>query len=163
VPESPPGSAPPSAPRRSGSVRRLSTYTAGSVIAAASSELTLLLCYGWLGLAPAWSSTIAWLAGALPNYWLNRRWVWGRRGRPDMTREVLPYVAIILGTVLLAALVTKGVDAWMRDAGVSGTTRTVAVAVAFLGVYVVMFLFRYFLLDRLFRPKAEREQGEATT
>jgi putative flippase GtrA len=113
----------------------------------------LLLCYAVLHLAPEVSSTLAWLAGAVPNYWLNRRWTWQRRGRPSLRREVLPYVAIILATLLLAALVTKGVDAWLRDAAVSGTTRTVAVAVAFAGVYVVMFAVRYLLLDRLFRPR----------
>jgi len=29
----------------------------------------------------------------------------------------------------------------------------VAVAAAFLGVYVIMFVVRYLLLDRLFRPR----------
>ena len=132
-------------------VRRLSTYTAGSVIAAGCSEVVLVVCYGLLGLPPALSSTVAWLAGAIPNYWLNRSWTWQRKGRPSLRREVLPYVAIILATLLLAALVTKGVDAWLRQADVSGTARTVAVAAAFLGVYVIMFAVRYVMLDRLFR------------
>jgi putative flippase GtrA len=153
VPEPTSGSRPAEAVRREGAARRLSTYTAGSVVAAACSELALLVCYAGLDLAPAVSSTLAWVAGALPNYWLNRRWTWGRRGRPDLRREVVPYVAIILGTLLLAALVTKGVDAWMREVDVSGSVRTVAVAAAFLGVYVVMFALRYLLLDRLFRPR----------
>jgi putative flippase GtrA len=161
VPESVSGSRPAVASRRAGAVRRLSTYTAGSVIAAASSELTLVVCYALLDLPPAVSSTVAWVAGAVPNYWLNRRWTWGRRGRPSMTREVLPYAGIILGTLLLAALVTKGVDAWMRDLDVSGGTRTAAVALAFLGVYVVMFAVRYLLLDRLFRPRSDR--GDTTS
>ena len=138
--------------------RRLSTYTAGSVVAAGCSELTLVVCYGLLGWAPAVSSTIAWLAGAVPNYWLNRSWTWQRRGRPSLRHEVLPYVAIVLATLLLAALVTKGVDTWLRGLDVSGTTRTVAVAVAFLGVYVLMFVLRYLLLDRLFRPRSEVDQ-----
>ena len=137
----------------SGRARRLTTYTAGSVIAAGCSEVALVVCYGLLDLAPGVSSTIAWVAGAVPNYWLNRSWTWQRRGRPSFVREVLPYVAIILVTLVLAALVTKGVDSWLRDAEVSGTTRTVAVAVAFLGVYVIMFVVRYVLLDRLFRPR----------
>jgi putative flippase GtrA len=136
-------------------VRKLSTYTAGSVIAAGCSELALVVCYGLLDLAPAVSSTIAWVAGAVPNYWLNRSWTWRRRGRPSLVREVLPYVAIVLATLVLAALVTRGVDSWLRDADVSGTTRTVAVAAAFLGVYVIMFAVRYLLLDRLFRDRSE--------
>ncbi|MEO6509860.1 MAG: GtrA family protein [Nocardioides sp.] len=141
-------------PRMSERVRRLSTYTAGSAIAAGCSELALVLCYGVLDLAPAVSSTIAWVAGAVPNYWLNRSWTWQRKGRPSFVREVLPYLAIILVTLVLAALVTKGVDSWLRDAGVSGTERTVAVAAAFLGVYVIMFAVRYLLLDRLFRDRS---------
>ena len=143
--------------RPSARTRRLSTYTAGSVIAAVCSEVALVVCYGLLGWAPAVSSTIAWVAGAVPNYWLNRSWTWQRRGRPSLRHEVLPYVAIMLGTLALAALVTKGVDGWLRGLEVSGTTRTVAVAAAFLGVYVLMFVVRYVLLDRLFRPRPEAD------
>jgi putative flippase GtrA len=126
------------------------TYSAGSVVAAASSEATLLVCYGLLGLSPAVSSVLAWFAGAVPNYWLNRTWTWGRRGRPSLRRELLPYVAIILVTLLLAALATRAVDQWLRDSASSSTTRLVFVGGTFLGVYVVMFVLRYVLLDRLF-------------
>jgi putative flippase GtrA len=122
-------------------------------VAAVCSEVVLVTCYGILGLAPAASSTIAWVAGAVPNYWLNRTWTWQRRGRPSLRHEVLPYVVIILATLLLAAVVTAGVDAWLRGLDISGTVRTSAVAGAFLGVYVIMFVVRYLLLDRLFRPR----------
>jgi putative flippase GtrA len=142
--------------------RRLSTYTAGSVVAAVCSEVVLVVCYGIVGLAPAVSSTLAWLAGAVPNYWLNRSWTWGRRGRPSLRAEVLPYVAIVLATLLLAAAVTKGLDTWLRGLDVSGTTRTVVVAAAFLGVYVAMFFLRYLLLDRLFRPRLPSHPGADT-
>ena len=70
-----------------------------------------------------------------------------------MRSEVLPYLAIILVTLVLAAVTTKGVDSWLRSADVSGGVRTLAVAAAFLGVYVVMFAVRYVLLDKLFRHK----------
>jgi hypothetical protein len=40
------------------------------------------------------------------------------------------------------------VDAALSDS--SSATRTTVVGAAFLGVYVVMFLLRYLLLDRLF-------------
>jgi putative flippase GtrA len=129
-------------------LRKLSTYFAGSVIAAGCSELALLLCYAVLQLPPALSAVIAWVCGAVPNYWLNRRWTWRRTGRADPRRELLPYVLIILGTLVLAAVVTRAVDGALSDS--ADATRTTLVAVAFLGVYVVMFLLRYLLLDRLF-------------
>ena len=129
-------------------LRKLSTYTAGSVVAAGCSELALLLCYAVLHLPPAVAALVGWLCGAVPNYWLNRRWTWRRRGRPDARRELLPYVLIVLGTLAMAMLVTRAVDAGLSDAGAAA--RTTWVAAAFLGVYVVMFLLRYLLLDRLF-------------
>jgi putative flippase GtrA len=129
-------------------LRKLSTYFAGSVVAAGCSELALLLCYAVLHLPAALSAVIAWLCGAIPNYWLNRRWTWQRTGRPDTRRELVPYAVIILGTLALAAVVTKAVDAALSGSGTA--TRTTWVALAFLGVYVVVFLLRYLLLDRLF-------------
>jgi putative flippase GtrA len=135
--------------------RKLSTYVAGSAVAAGCSELTLVVCYGVLHLSPGWSAVLAWLAGAVPNFWLNRSWTWRQRGRPSLRREVVPYVVIILATLLLAILVTRGVDGALSDRG-SGL-RTVLVAGSFLGVYVAMFLLRYLLLDRLF-GRLDREE-----
>jgi putative flippase GtrA len=147
--------------RSRGALWRLSTYSAGSIVAAVCSELTLLLCYGVLGLAPAFSSALAWLAGALPNYWLNRSWTWGRRGRPSMRREVLPYVGIIVVTVALAALATAAVDEWLRSDSSSSTVRVGLVGGTFLGVYVVMFAVRYLLLDKLFRHPDDASSAPA--
>ncbi|MBV9832641.1 MAG: GtrA family protein, partial [Marmoricola sp.] len=131
-------------------VRKVATYLGGSAVAAVSSEVALLLLYGVLGASTSVASVVAWLAGAIPNYWLNRSWTWQQRGRPSLRREVLPYVTIILVTLLLATLTTEGADAWLRGTDVSQDVRVVLVAAVFLGVYVVMFFLRFFLLDRLF-------------
>ncbi len=125
-------------------------YTGGSVIAAGCSELTLLLLYGAVGLSPGWSSTLAWVAGALPNYWLNRSWAWQLRGRPDVLREVLPYAAIVALTLVLAIASTRAVDEALRASGTASESRVLLVAATFLGVYVVVFFLRFVLLDRLF-------------
>jgi putative flippase GtrA len=125
-------------------------YVGGSVVAALCSEVTLVVLYGLLHVAPGPASCVAWVAGAVPNYWLNRSWTWRRRGRPDLRREVLPYVVIIVTTLVLAALLTAGVDRWSRDAATGSTARVVLVAGTFLGVYVAMFVIRFALLDRLF-------------
>src|SRR3712207_7324683 len=125
-------------------------YLGGSVVAAGCSEVALVVLYGLLHVAPGPASALAWLAGEVPNYWLNRSWTWRRRGRPDLRREVLPYVVIIMVTLLLATVLTAGVDRWSRDAATGSTTRVVLVAGTFLGVYGAMFVLRFALLDRLF-------------
>jgi putative flippase GtrA len=138
-------------------VRKLLTFAGGSAVATLSSELVLLVAYGGLHLAPSVSSVLAWSAGAVPNYWLGRRWTWRRRGRPELGPEVVPYVTVVLATLLLAVATTHAVAARLTAAGAGDREREVAVAAAFLAVYVVAFLARFLLLDRLFTRLHRRD------
>ena len=161
MPTSPGSSVAPAAAERGVLVPKLLRYFTGSVVATVCSEVVFVLLYGVLGTGTTWSSTLSWLAGAVPNFWLNRNWAWQRTGRPSLRGEVLPYAAIVLFTLLLATLATHGADAWLRDR-VSDSLRVVLVAVVFLAVYVVVFVLRFVLLDRLFsrpqHPPADRSR-----
>jgi putative flippase GtrA len=129
---------------------KLLRYFTGSVVATVCSEVAFVLLYGVLGTGTTWSSALSWLAGAVPNFWLNRNWAWQRTGRPSLRGEVLPYAAIVLLTLVLATLATHGADAWLHHRDVSDSLRVVLVAAVFLSVYVVVFVLRYVMLDRLF-------------
>ncbi len=138
---------------RGASWGKLSRYAGGSVVATVCSQLTFLLLYGPLGVAAGITSVVAWFAGAIPNYWLNRRWAWQRTGRPSLRRELLPYAGIILGTLLLAVVATEVVDQVLRETDVAAATRVTLVSGTYFTVYVVMFGVRFFLLDRLFTSR----------
>ena len=157
------GSADPSvAPATTGArpaARKLLRYFTGSVVATLCSELCFVVVYGLLGAGTTWSSVISWLAGAIPNFWLNRTWAWQRKGRPSLRSEVLPYAAIILVTLLLATVMTHLADAWLHDQGVSHSVRVAVVAAVFLGTYVAVFALRFVLLDRLFEDLRAREDA----
>jgi putative flippase GtrA len=131
-------------------VQKLVRYVTGSVVATVCSEVAFVALYGLLHVGTTWSSVLSWLAGAVPNFWLNRSWTWQRTGRPSLRREVLPYAAIIVATLALAALATHLTDTWLHHAGVDSSVRVALVAIVFLGVYVVAFALRFVLLDRLF-------------
>jgi putative flippase GtrA len=151
---SPGPSAEPATRGRAVLVPKLLRYFTGSVVATVCSEVVFVLLYGVLGTGTTWSSTLSWLAGAVPNFWLNRNWAWQRTGRPSLRGEVLPYAAIVLLTLLLATLATHATDVWLQDRDISDSLRIVVVAAVFLAVYVVVFVLRYVLLDRLFsRPQ----------
>ncbi|HEY3528444.1 MAG TPA: GtrA family protein [Nocardioides sp.] len=130
---------------------KLLRYLTGSVVATVCSEVAFVVLYGLLGVGTTWSSVLSWLAGAVPNFWLNRNWAWQRTGRPSLRREVLPYVAIILTTLVLATLLTHLADNWLHHEAVSSSVRVTLVAAVFLGTYVVVFALRFLLLERLFR------------
>jgi len=138
---------------------RIVRYFTGSVIATVCSEITFVVLYGAISVGTAWSSVLAWLAGAIPNFWLNRNWAWQRTGRPNLRREVLPYAVIILTTLLLAMLLTHLADAWLQDQDVSSSVRVTLVASVFMGTYVVVFILRFVLLERLFNGVRTQEQA----
>lgn len=128
-------------------------YSASSVIAGAISELAFLICY-WLGTPPVVASVVAFAAGAVPNYILNRRWAWRRTGRADRIRELLPYAVIVVVTAAAAALMTTAADHWLRDRIESHVWQTLLVSATFLGTYGVMFVLKFVLFDRLvFGPR----------
>jgi len=133
-------------------VARFARYTAGSVVALAVSEVTLVVCFatGWTSAATA--SVVAFFAGAIPNYVLNRSWVWKHRGPVEVRREIVPYVGISLATLGLAALATT-LAARLAPAG--STASTAFVALAYLATYGILFVVKFFAYQRfVFRRPA---------
>ena len=124
-------------------------YTIGSVLAAVASEVTLLATYGPGLLSPGTASVLAWGAGAGLNYVLNRRWAWGRRGRASLWCELVPYWAIALVTMAVAAWSTGAAHDLGPRLFDSGGWQTVFVGAAFLAVYGVMFVVKFVLFHYL--------------
>jgi putative flippase GtrA len=152
------------APAPHGLVPKLLRYTTGSVIATVCTEVAFVLLYGLLAMGTTWASVLAWLAGAVPNFWLNRTWTWQRTGRPSLRHEVLPYVVIVVTTLVLATVATALADRWLQQQGATSSLRVGLVAAVFLGVYVAVFAVRFVLLERLFgRPPQPHQDSPVTS
>ncbi|MGW5646808.1 GtrA family protein [Saccharopolyspora sp. NPDC003752] len=141
--------------------RLLSRFAAASVVATGISQLVFLLSYS-LGATPVVSTVLAWLSGAIPNFVLNRR-TWGGGGPAALRGEILRYGAISVGTALLAALATHHAESLANV--LFPDTRAGQVAVvwgAFVATYAVMFVVKFFLIDRLVFRRS-RHQVPSTT
>ena len=88
------------------------------------------------------ATLVAWLAGAVPNYLLSRRWAWGRQG------QLLPYAMIVIGSAVTAALVTTATDHLVQGID-SHAWKTVLVTGSYFGTYGVLFILKFVLFDRL--------------
>lgn len=130
---------------------RLLRYAGGSGVATVCSAVAFALLYGPLGASTTTSTLLGWLAGAVPNYVINRSWVWRVQGRPSVRRELVPYVAVVLLTLALASGATALTETLLERAGAADAVLFASVNVAFLGVYAVMALVRYAVLHQLFR------------
>ena len=88
------------------------------------------------------SNVFAAVVTTIPAYFLSRHWVWEVQGSHDLRRHVLPFWIIALVGLVLSTVMAEVAD---RSFG-SG----LPVAVASLAGYVVVWLAKFFILDRLF-------------
>ncbi len=86
------------------------------------------------------------------NYFLNRKWVWGKSGRSSLSKEVIPFwVMTISGTVL--ALWTTSMAHNFSDAHhLSHLSRTAVVVGANLFAFGIIWVVKFIVLNRIFQP-----------
>ncbi len=123
--------------------RRLARYTIGSIVAVITSEVAFVACYGSGLLGTTASSTVAFVAGAVPNYVLNRSWAFGRRGPVRVGREVVLYALVSLASLGAAAVVTGWAGRAAPHVAGAHWQRTALVAAAYLATFGVLFLLKF--------------------
>lgn len=95
--------------------------------------------WGWPGgVANMFAASVM----SVPAYLLSRAWVWEVNGRHDMRRQVLPFWAITVTGLVVSTLMAAGADQAF-GAGL-------AVNFASLVGYFIVWVAKFFLLDRLF-------------
>jgi putative flippase GtrA len=123
------------------------------VAATLLSQLTLTGLFWLGGVNATTASLVAFVAGAIPNFIVNWKWTWGRTGRPALLRELLPYIAIIVGGGLAATALTTLTDHVLAPMLTDRGARTITLDVAYLSSYAILFVLKFALLDRVFRTR----------
>lgn len=95
--------------------------------------------WGWSG---GVANVFAACVMSVPAYLLSRAYVWEVDGRHDMRRQVLPFWAITLAGLVVSTLLAALADR-IFGAGI-------AVNIASLIGYFIVWVAKFFLLDRLF-------------
>lgn len=131
-------------------------FTAGSAVATGCSQVMFLLVYGVFQAGATLAGALAFLAGAVPNFLINRWWTWGRRGRVRLRGELAPYLGVIAFNGLLAVGLTTGVEPLVTPLVEHRGVRAVVLGIVFGGSYVLLFVVKFLLLDRLVFGAANR-------
>ena len=103
-------------------------------------QTLLFVLQGSMG--PSWANVVAVALSSVPAYYMNRSWVWGKRGKSHWKKEVLPFWLFTA-----AGLALSTVAIWL----VHGfTERKLVINFVQLLAFGVLWVIRFFVLDRLF-------------
>lgn len=126
---------------------RVWRYGAGSVLAYVTSVVVLFICLKWLHLGAITSTVVAFLAGAIPNWILNRRWAWQKKSRDGFAKETILYVIVSVVALVVSSAADKVTAA--ATTGMSSTARSLIVTVVYMFVTVLLTGLKYVAYDRL--------------
>jgi putative flippase GtrA len=128
--------------RRSALGGRITRYTLGSVIAAATSAVVFALLY-IVGVGTTTCSVVAFVAGAIPNWILNRRWAWKVQGRIAIGREVIAYIVVSVLTLLATSASTAWTQHRVQSIPAHHGIRVLLVTASYLAVFAILFVARF--------------------
>jgi putative flippase GtrA len=135
--------------RSSPLVAKLAKYSIGSALALTTSTVVFALLLAVHCNNTTVDSIAAFVAGAIPNWVLNRRWAWERTGSVEVAREVVGYAAVSLVALAASSWGTSLMQNWVRHhVGAGSGLRTVLITAAYVGVQVVLFLVKFVVYDR---------------
>ena len=133
-------------------VVRVIRYSSVSVISTLVSLVIITIVFG-LGLMGEVHATIFGnLCGVFPTYYLNRQWVWGKKGRSHLRQEVLPFLSLsLLGAcfAMLGAAYAKHLVLTHHWSHVANTALLDAMNLLCFAIFWVIKLLAY---NKIFHP-----------
>jgi putative flippase GtrA len=125
---------------------RITRYTLGSIVAAATSAIVFAVLYV-MGVGTTACSIVAFIAGAIPNWILNRRWAWRVQGRVAFGREVIAYLLVSALTLFITSEVTGWTQRQVQDIPAHHGIRVLLVTASYLAVFAILFVARFAIYE----------------
>jgi len=133
---------------RSDAGRRALRYSATSLVAATATQIMLFLFLHVPEWKPVVSNFTAVTLMSVPAFLLNKYWVWGKRGRAHMRREVIPFWLFTVAGWILSTLMVILVVRLTRTSSLPDGNKF-AVLGASLAGFGVLWVLKYLFLDKV--------------
>jgi putative flippase GtrA len=126
--------------------RRIARFAISSLVAAGTSAVVFPILYV-LGASTTACSICAFVAGAIPNWTLNRKWTWKVEGRVAFGREILAYIVVSASTLLALSLATGWTHRHVQTIPAGHGLRVALVTASYFGVLAILYGLRFFLYE----------------
>ncbi len=128
--------------RGSAKAGRVTRYTIGSIIALATSIVVFAVLYV-AGVGTTACSIAAFVAGAIPNWILNRRWAWRVKGRVSFGREIVGYIAVSITALIASSAATAWTNARVQSIPAHHGVRVILVTASYVAVQGILFALKF--------------------
>ncbi len=126
---------------------RVTKFAISSALAAITSAVVFPVLYV-LGASTTVCTVLAFFAGAIPNWTLNRRWTWKVEGRVAWGREILAYLVLSATTLVILSLVTGWTDHLVsKDIAPGHGIRVLLVTGSYFLVLAMLYGVRFFVYE----------------
>jgi putative flippase GtrA len=142
--------------------KRFMRFVPVSLAALGSSQLSLALLVGVIGMSAGTAAFIASIVGAGVSYLLSR-WAWERKGRPDLLRETLPFWVVSVAAWTFLSFISHEASIWSRSVGHSHWQHVAVINGAYFLANCVTFVARFAIFHYvLFANREGRLPGQQT-
>ncbi len=129
--------------------QRTMRYLTVSVLSVVVGQVALACAFALFGWTARWSNLFGFVLAAIPSYYLNRAWAWGKTGRSNLAREVLPFwVIAFVGLVFSTAAVGFVADHTTSMSPVHSLERTGLILAAALAAGAVTWVAKFVVFDK---------------
>jgi len=115
-------------------------YVMVSVVNVIVGASMLFVLQRWM--RPTVANVVAVAIGAVPAFYMSRAWVWGKRGKSHLKKEIIPFWSFTIAGLIMSTALISFVD--------NHTTNRLAILFAQLCAFGILWVLRFFLLDKLF-------------
>lgn len=134
-------------------------YTVASVVSVVISQAILFLAFGVLHL---WSATtsnfVAVAVSALPSYYMNRAWAWGKTGKSHLFKEIVPFWGLAFLGLILSLWAVSAADHFAVAHHFENIQVAVAVNAASIGAFGVLWIGKFVIFNKvLFANKGDSD------
>jgi putative flippase GtrA len=127
--------------------RRIARFAISSGFAAGTSAVVFPILYV-LGASTTVCTIVAFFAGAIPNWTLNRKWTWKVEGRVAPGREIFAYLVVSVSTLILLSLATAWTHRHVQSIAPGHGVRVLLVTATYFGVLAFLYAIRFTLYER---------------